>query len=145
LNTFFTFRYGNKIVNITRREAENMLTDNNQSIATNWRWRKEGDLTEMPRALHQYGYNSLPSDRYVEDGSFLRMKYVTLNYTVPQDWLRKFSVKQLNLYLTVNNLFCLSKYQGVDAEIGYNPQGLSLDESITPRSKDFTLGLTIGF
>jgi TonB-linked SusC/RagA family outer membrane protein len=145
VNTFYTFRYGNKIINITRREAENMLTDNNQSIATNWRWRKEGDLTEMPRALHDYGYNSLPSDRYVEDGSFLRLKYVTLNYSVPPIWLGKYAIKQMNLYFTINNLFCLSKYQGVDAEVGYSGMGLSKDESITPRSKDFTLGITVGF
>ncbi|MDR2683025.1 MAG: SusC/RagA family TonB-linked outer membrane protein, partial [Dysgonamonadaceae bacterium] len=114
-------------------------------IATNWRWRKEGDLTEMPRALHKFGYNSLPSDRYVEDGSFLRLKYITLNYTVPSDWVKKFAVRQMNLYLTVNNLFCISKYQGVDPEIGYDGMGLSKDESITPRSRDFTLGVTLGF
>jgi TonB-linked SusC/RagA family outer membrane protein len=145
VNTFYTYRYGNKIINSTRREAENMLTDNNQSIATNWRWRKEGDLTEMPRALHNYGYNSLPSDRYVEDGSFLRLKYITLNYTVPTSLLERFSVRQMNFYFTINNLFCLSKYQGVDAEVGYGGMGLSKDVSITPRSKDFTLGITVGF
>ena len=145
VNTFYAFRYGNKIINITRREAENMLTDNNQSIATNWRWRKEGDITGMPRALHLYGYNSLPSDRYVEDGSFLRLKYITLNYTVPSEWMKRYAVRQLNFYFTVNNLFCLSGYQGVDAEVGYGGMGLSKDESITPRSKDFTLGITVGF
>jgi TonB-linked SusC/RagA family outer membrane protein len=145
LNTFFTFRYGNKVVNIARREAESMLNDNNQSIATNWRWRREGDISWMPRALHEYGYNSLPSDRYVEDASFLRFKHITLNYTVPSNWLKKYSIKQLNLYMTINNLLCLSKYQGVDPEVGYAGMGLSQDESITPRSKDFTLGLTIGF
>ena len=145
VNTFFTFRYGNKVINITRREAENMLTDNNQSIATNWRWRREGDLTEMPRALHNYGYNSLPSDRYVEDGSFVRFKHITLNYNLPKEWINKYSIKQMNLYMTVNNLMCFTKYQGVDPEIGFGKMGLSKDESITPRSKDFTVGLTIGF
>jgi TonB-linked SusC/RagA family outer membrane protein len=145
VNTYFTFRYGNKIINITRREAENMLTDNNQSIATNWRWRREGDETYMPRALHNYGYNSLPSDRYVEDGSFVRFKHITLNYAVPTEWVRKYAIKQMNIYMTVNNLLCLTKYQGVDPEVGYGAMGLSKDESITPRSKDFTVGLTIGF
>jgi TonB-linked SusC/RagA family outer membrane protein len=145
VNTFFTFRYGNKVINITRREAENMLTDNNQSIATNWRWRREGDLTDMPRALHNYGYNSLPSDRYVEDASFVRLKYITLNYAIPTDWTRKYAIKQMNLYMTVNNLICFTKYQGVDPEIGYGSMGLSKDVSITPRSRDFTVGLTIGF
>ena len=144
-NTFFTFRYGNKIINTTRREAENMLTNNNQSIATSWRWRREGDLTTMPRALYNYGYNSLPSDRYVEDGSFLRLKNIVVNYAIPTGKLNKYSIKQMNLYMTINNLFCLTKYHGVDPEVSYDNLGLSKDESITPRSKDFTLGLTLGF
>ena len=145
VNTYFTFRYGNKVINSTRRDAENMLNDYNQSIATNWRWRREGDITMIPRALHDYGYNSLPSDRYVEDGSFVRFKHITLNYSVPTDLLRKYYIKQLNLYMTFNNVLLLTKYQGVDPEINYAGMGLSSDESITPRSKDFTLGLTIGF
>ncbi|MDR1810836.1 MAG: SusC/RagA family TonB-linked outer membrane protein, partial [Prevotella sp.] len=144
-NAYFTFRYGNKVINTTRRNAENMLSDNNQSIATNYRWRREGDITEMPRALHAYGYNSLPSDRYVEDGSFVRFKNLSLNYSVPSDWLRKYSIKQMNVYLTINNLMFLSKYQGVDPEIGYGELGLSKDTSIAPRTKDFMFGLTLGF
>ena len=71
--------YGNKIINNARRYAENMYSDTNQSIATNWRWRKDGDVTEIPRALNGAGYNWQPSDRFVEDGSFLRFKQLTLN------------------------------------------------------------------
>ena len=145
-NTYFVFRYGNKIINYTRRDAESMLTDYNQSIATNYRWRREGDQTVIPRALHEYGWNSLPSDRYVEDGSFLRFKNLTFNYAVPASRLRKYYVKQLNLSLNFNNIWCLTKYQGVDPEIGYDMKtGICGDNSITPRSKDVTLGLTIGF
>jgi len=93
---FFNFRYGNKIINIARMNAENMYYDNNQSVAVNWRWRKDGDgenskLEPLPRALHDYGYNWLGSDRYVEDGSFLRFKYLTFNYTFPATQLKKFN------------------------------------------------------
>ncbi|MDR0506215.1 MAG: SusC/RagA family TonB-linked outer membrane protein [Dysgonamonadaceae bacterium] len=144
-NAYFNFRYGNKIINTTRREAENMLTDNNQSIATNWRWRQEGDMTNMPRALHDYGYNSLPSDRYVEDGSFLRFKTLTFNYNVPSKFLNKFYVKQMNLYLTFTNLMCFTKYQGEDPEVGWDRWGVSRDESITPRPREFNVGITLGF
>ncbi len=141
---FFNFRYGNKIINAARMAAENMYFDNNQSIAVNWRWRKDGDETQMPRALHNWGYNWLGSDRYVEDGSFLRFKYLTFNYSVPPKLLKKFSVNKLSLYLTFNNLICWSKYTGVDPEVGYGSIGLSTDNSQTPRSKDFTLGVTVG-
>jgi TonB-linked SusC/RagA family outer membrane protein len=145
---FFNFRYGNKIVNMARMNAENMYNDNNQSIATNWRWRKDGDPTDMPRALYGVGYNSLGSDRYVEDGSFLRFKYLTFNYTVPSKLLKKFSLNRFNLYLTFNNLLVFTKYTGVDPEVGYgnlkDNHGMSVDNSATPRTKDFTLGITVG-
>jgi TonB-linked SusC/RagA family outer membrane protein len=142
---FFNFRVGNKIINAARMNAENMYNDFNQSIATNWRWRKEGDQTEMPRALHQYGWNWLASDRFVEDGTFFRLKYITFNYGVPTEKIKKYGLKQLSAYLTINNLFCFSKYTGVDPEVGYGGLGISTDNSTTPRSRDFTLGINFGF
>lgn len=145
---FFNFRYGNKIINNARMYAENMYNDNNQSVATNWRWRKDGDPTDMPRALYGVGYNWLGSDRYVEDGSFLRLKYLTFNYSVSSKFLKKVSLKRLNLYLTFNNLLVFTKYTGVDPEVGYgnlrDNHGMSIDGSATPRTKDFTLGITVG-
>jgi len=143
-NMFFNFRYGNKIVNRARMNAENMYGNDNQSTAVNWRWRKDGDITDMPRALYDYGYNWLGSDRYVEDGSFLRFKYLTFNYTVPSVKLKKYNINRLNLYLTLNNLFVFTNYSGVDPEVGYGSLGTSFDDAKTPRSKDLTLGLSIG-
>ena len=143
-NMFFNFRIGNKIINAARMNAENMYSDNNQSIAVNWRWREDGDITEMPRALFQYGYNWLGSDRYVEDGSFLRFKYMTFNYSVPAKLLKKFDVNKLNFYLTFNNLLVLTKYTGVDPEVNYGSLGISSDGSSTPRTKDLTFGVSIG-
>jgi len=145
LTAFFNFRYGNKIVNIARMNAENMYYLNNQSIAVNWRWRKDGDVTEMPRALYNYGYNWLGSDRYVEDGSFLRMKYLTFNYSIPKEKLNKLKMQQVSFYLTINNLWVLTKYTGVDPEVGYGSFGVSTDNSPTPRSKDATIGISVTF
>lgn len=142
---FFNFRYGNKIINSARMNAENMYYDNNQSVSVNWRWRKDGDVTDMPRALHEYGYNWLGSDRYVEDGSFLRFKYLNFNYSVNPAKLKRYGVNKLSLYMTFNNIFVLTQYTGVDPEVGYGKLGLSTDVSNTPRTKDFTLGLSLGF
>lgn len=125
--------------------AENMYTNNNQSIAVNWRWRKEGDVTEMPRALYQYGYNWLGSDRFVEDGSFLRFKYLTFNYEFPKKLVERIHLSQINTYLTLNNLCTWTKYTGVDPEISPNQFGIAEDRSNTPRSQYFTLGVTVGF
>lgn len=141
---FFNFRYGNKIVNSARMYAENMYNDDNQSIAVNWRWRKDGDETKIPRALYQSGYNWLGSDRFVEDGSFLRFKYMTFNYNVPSATLKPLGIDKVTVYLTFNNLYVLTKYTGVDPEVGYGSFGVSSDNAKTPRSKDFTLGLSIG-
>lgn len=145
MNAFFNFRVGNKIINAARMNTENMYFDNNQSYAVNWRWRKEGDITEIPRALHEAGYNWLGSDRFVEDGSFLRFKYLTFNYALPQNTLKKLNLSRLNFYLTFNNVAVWSKYTGVDPEVGYGGLGLSYDDSRTPRSKDMTFGASIGF
>jgi hypothetical protein len=124
--------------------AENMYSFDNQSIAVNWRWRKDGDKTEIPRALYQYGYNWLGSDRFVEDGSFLRFKYLQFNYNVPSEKLKHYKLDRLSFYLNFNNVALLTKYTGVDPEVGYGNFGVATDNATTPRSKDFTLGISIG-
>ena len=143
-NMFFNFRYGNKIINAARMNAENMFYDNNQSIAVNWRWRKDGDVTNMPRALHKWGYNWLGSDRYVEDGSFLRFKYLQFAYSVPPAILKPIGIKKASAYINFNNVAVWTKYTGVDPEVGYGSLGVSSDNNSTPRSKDVTLGISIG-
>lgn len=146
LNFFCTFRYGNKIINKARMEAENMYGAYNQCSTVNWRWRKEGDVTDVPRAVYQQGYNWLGSDRYVEDGSFMRMKYITLRYALPMPWVKKLGMTKASVYFTMNNVFCLTKYSGSDPEINSNTNtGVVTDNSTTPRSKDWTLGVSLNF
>ncbi len=144
-NNQFNFRYGNKIINAARMNAENMYTNNNQSRAVNWRWRVDGDLTEMPRALYKMGYNWLGSDRFVEDGSFIRLNYTQLSYSLPTKTLKKLGLSQLSFYVSANNLFCLTNYSGADPEVGYGQMGTVTDNAQTPRAKSFTGGVTIQF
>ena len=117
----------------------------NQATSVNWRWRKEGDVTDVPRAVYMEAYNSLPNDRYVEDGSFLRMKYINLRYSLDKKVLAPLGLQSASLYLTVNNLFCLTKYSGVDPEVGIGNFGMCTDNSSTPRSKDWMLGVQVAF
>ena len=144
-NNQFNFRYGNKIINKARMNVENMYSNNNQSRAVNWRWRVEGDVTEMPRALRQSGYNWLGSDRFVEDGSFIRLNYSQISYSFEPKILKKWGLSQLSLYVSANNLFCLTKYSGADPEVGYGSFGIVYDNAQTPRAKSFTGGVTIMF
>ena len=144
-NNQFNFRYGNKIINQARMQVEKMYDNNNQSRAVNWRWRVEGDITEMPRALRQTGYNWLGSDRYVEDGSFIRLNYSQLSYSLPPKVIKKWGLTQLSFYLSANNLFVLTKYSGADPEVGYGSFGIVTDGAKTPRAKSYTAGITIRF
>jgi hypothetical protein len=104
----------------------------------------DGDLTTIPRALYQYGYNWLGSDRFVEDGSFLRMKQLTLNYSFDPQKLMKYRLRQLTLSLTLNNIFTVTNYSGADPEVSPNSIGVSEDNNRTPRSRYFTFGINIG-
>ncbi|MBR6591487.1 MAG: SusC/RagA family TonB-linked outer membrane protein [Prevotella sp.] len=144
-NNQFNFRYGNKIINQARMNVENMYSNNNQSRAVNWRWRVEGDITDIPRALRQHGYNWLGSDRFVEDGSFIRLNYSQISYSFEPKLIKRLGLNQLNLYVSANNLFCLTEYSGADPEVGYGNLGIVTDNAKTPRAKSFTAGVTIQF
>ncbi len=144
-NNQFNFRYGNKIINAARMQVEKMYDNNNQSRAVNWRWRVEGDVTDMPRALRQVGYNWLGSDRFVEDGSFIRLNYSQISYSLSPKLIKRWGLTQLSLYVSANNLFCLTKYSGADPEVGYGSLGVVTDNAKTPRARSFTGGVTIQF
>ena len=147
LRANFNYRIDYDILNMARLDMEAMVSNNNQSQAVNYRWRKEGDVTSIPRAMfgNSSNYNTLISDRFVEDGSFLRLNYLQLNYSFDPKVLKNWHLKTLNFYASANNLFCLTKYSGVDPEIGYGGYGVTTDSSKTPRSKSYTVGVTIGF
>lgn len=145
INNQFNFRVGNKVVNRARMNAENMYSNNNQSMAVCWRWRVEGDETPIPRALYNYGYNWLGSDRFVEDGSFLRLNYSQFSYSVDPESIKAYGLSQLSISVSASNLFLLTRYSGVDPEVGYGSYGIATDNAQTPRSKSFTASLTASF
>ena len=146
LNAQFNYRIGNKILNLARLDAEAMINNNNQSQAVNYRWRKEGDVTSIPRAMYGTNYNTLVSDRFVENGSFLRLNYLQLSYSFDPKFVKKaIGLSGLRFYASANNLFCLTKYTGVDPEIGYGSYGAATDNGQTPRCKSYTLGITVDF
>ena len=148
LKLSFNFRMGNKIVNMARLNNESMRSNINQSKAVSWRWRKNGDETEIPRAMNAGigdSYNSLGSDRYVEKGDYLRLQYAQLNYNVPAKFCKSFGFQSLRLSASANNLFVLTKYTGADPEVSYGAYGVCYDRSKTPRAKSFTISANLGF
>lgn len=144
-NNQFNFRYGNKIINGARMNAESMYDNNNQSRAVNWRWRVEGDVTSIPRALRNAGYNWLGSDRFVEDGSFLRLNFSQIRYSLEPKVCKRLHVNSLSVFVQGSNVFCLTKYSGADPEVNYGGYGVTYDRAQTPRSKSFSAGLNVQF
>ena len=125
-----------------------MYNFDNQSTAVLRRWRKAGDVTDIPRAIINGGYNWLGSDRYVEDASFLRFRTATVRYTFDNKSLAKMKMKNLSAYLTVDNIATFTRYTGQDPEIstrGADPFRVAQDNSMTPPSRTVTLGLVAGF
>lgn len=132
---------------MARLHAESMTGNDNQSQAVNYRWRKEGDVTSIPRAMfgETSNYNTLVSDRFVESGSYLRASYFQLSYALEKKQLKALGLNRISLYASANNPFVITKYTGVDPDIsawGYDP---AIDNAQTPRTRSYTLGVTVDF
>ena len=147
LRTSFTYRWDVDVVNSSRMAFENMSSFDNQSVAVNWRWRKEGDITEIPRAVNgsSTAFNYLGSDRYVEDASYVRLSYVQLSYALEPAWLKKVGLKSLNLYASADNVFLWTKYTGLEPEVANGGEGIAYDNTKTPRPRSYTISLSLGF
>ena len=141
----FVFRWGNKIINTARMNLESMYGTQNQCASVTYRWRKDGDVTAIPRALYGTGYNYQVSSRFVEDGSFLRLNNLQISYSVPKTTLKKYGLNTLTAYVTMNNLFCWTRYTGIDPEVSAGTYTPASDGATTPRSRMITASLNFGF
>jgi TonB-linked SusC/RagA family outer membrane protein len=148
LNAFFSYRTGFSIINSTEMTTTNEFGYSNQSTAVLRRWEKPGDVTDIPRALYNAGYNWLGSSRYVQDGSFLRFSALTLRYNLDDLLAKKLGLKSAGVYVTAQNLYTFTRYIGQDPEIAARAGDIyqqPIDYSTTPASKQYTLGITASF
>ncbi|UKT65952.1 TonB-dependent receptor [Pedobacter mucosus] len=147
-NILMTFSYGNDILNGTRYAAESATGFNGSLILLN-RWRSEGDITDIPRASYSDpAGNKRFSNRWLEDGSYLRAKSVTIGYQLPNAFLAKAKVKSCRIYATGQNLFTFTKYTGYDPEASsFNSRvtEIGIDQGTYPQYRAYTLGLNVGF
>lgn len=144
LDALFTFSYGNDLYNHTRAQLESVSNYNNQSLAVLNRWKVDGQVTDVPKAaLNDPMGNSRFSDRWIEDGSYIRLRTLNLAYNIP---LKTKAIKYAKIYATGNNLFVLTKYLGYDPE--FNATGSiytqGVDTTVEPQVKSFQLGVRIG-
>lgn len=147
LRTSLHFRLGHHIINKVRHDLENMNSGNNQSKNVLHRWRYEGDDTDVPRALWGVNYNSMGCSKFVEDGSFLKIKDITLSYRVPQKFCSRLGITNAMLSLTTYNLFTFTGYSGQDPEVGIGAgaYGLAIDSSRTPPSRRVAFNISFSF
>ena len=144
---FIQYQYGNDVINGLRYNMEKMDNNDNQAISTLRRWRKQGDITNMPRALNGNNRNSQGSTRWIEDGSYARLKQLTVSYRVTNAFAKKLKMKTASAFITGMDLFTITNYTGADPEvqIGSNPSFIGVDRGEVPRQKAFTLGLNFTF
>jgi TonB-linked SusC/RagA family outer membrane protein len=148
IQAFFSYRIGYELINGTDMKSTNMSGWDNQSTAVLRRWRNPGDVTDIPRAIYGAGYNWLGSDRYVEDATFLRFRSATISYNLNKKQLDKIKLDNLRFYVTADNLLTFTKYRGQDPEInmsGGDPFAIAIDNSRTPPTRRFTLGISTTF
>jgi TonB-linked SusC/RagA family outer membrane protein len=146
LSFMFQFNYGNDIYNATRLYATQTRSGRRNMLAeVADRWTPTNASNSVP-STKGYITNDVYS-RFVEDGSFLRLKNLTLGYTLPKKWTNKFHASRLRVYVTGQNLFCLNNYSGYDPEVNSlnNPMMPSLDWGAYPKSRVFTVGLDLQF
>ncbi|BAV04559.1 TonB-linked outer membrane protein, SusC/RagA family [Filimonas lacunae] len=144
LDALFTFSQGNDIYNYTRRQLESMSGYANQLSSVNNRWRNNGQQTNMPKATWGDAMgNSRFSDRWIEDGSYFRLRNVNIAYNVP---LPSGFVKNMTVYASATNLFTLTKYLGYDPEFDATSSvyGQGVDVTLTPLYKTFQMGVRLG-
>ena len=148
MNASFHYKVGHDIVNQTKMDLENMHSKSNQAVSVNRRWREQGDVTDMPRALYNLGYNYLGSSRFVEDASFLKLRFVSVAYRLPEKWLSKIFIDDLNVFFTMYNLMTWTNYTGQNPEVSVATKDIRYigkDDSKTPPSRDISFGVNVKF
>ena len=133
---------GNKIFNANNIDLTGMSAAYNQSTDVLARWTGTGTSNSIPRAVYgDPNQNNRVSDRFVENGSYLRIKNISLSYTFPKQWLNALTIENARLTLSCENVATFTGYSGFDPEVDIN----GIDLSRYPISRTFNLGINFNF
>lgn len=133
---------GNKIFNANKIDLTGMSAAYNQTTDVLSRWYGEGTSNYIPRAVFgDPNQNNRISDRFVENGSYLRLKTISLSYNFPKEWLKVLTIENARLTLSCENVATITSYSGFDPEVGIN----GIDLSTYPISRTFNIGLNFNF
>ena len=149
LSVFLQGSYGNDVFHGSRLFLESLQGGDNQLESVTRRWQQPGDITDIPRATLDpvaAAQNKRVSSRFIEDGSYLRVKNVTLGYTINNDIMKRTLFNSVRIYFSVQNLFTFTNYTGLDPEVNYRGDDNSVigtDFFTYPQAQTFTLGLNL--
>ena len=144
LSIFIQGSYGNDIYNASRIETEGMYDGKNQSTRVLGRWKIPGQITDVPKA----NFKLLNSTYFVEDGSYLRLKDVSLSYNVKGKLLKKWGITRLQPYFTATNLLTWTSYSGMDPEVnqwGNSGTVQGIDWGTYPHCRSYVFGINVEF
>lgn len=141
-NIFFQGVAGNEVFDGTFRSD---VTSGNYPSWMLGRWTGEGTSNKYPRLALGDDTNWQVSDLYVCDGSYFRLKNITVGYTLPQNLTRKVCIERLRIYFQAENLATWTKYWGFDPEISSGATSLGVDRGVYPQARTFTIGANISF
>lgn len=138
---------GNKIYNGTRASLEGMSTVTNHSVKVLDRWTGEGTSNSIPRAVYaDPNNNNRASDRFLENGSYLRLKNITLGYTLPEKMLSKIFLSNARFFISAQNILTLTRYSGFDPEVsGVESKAAGVDRGSYPMTRTVSFGLDLRF
>ena len=154
LSVFFQGVQGNKIYNATRTATEGMIRFFNAGTQVLNAWTPTNTNTNIPRAISaDPNNNARPSPRFIEDGSYLRLKNIILSYNIPDKSLQsltKGAVKNISIYISAQNILTFTKYTGFDPEVGNRTPGSSsitngIDYAVYPQPKGYQIGINANF
>ena len=149
LNIFLQGSQGNDIYNATRIDLEGMFDSKNQSTAVLNRWTEPGQITDMPRAIGGGNVDNVRnSTRFVEDGSYLRLKSLTLSYRAIDKMQEIKAINRLSIYVTGQNLLTFTGYSGFDPEVnayGNSAVEMGIDYGTYPQARSIIVGLNVEF
>ena len=153
LNVVIDGSYGNEIYNTGKQNLQSMRFSEQQSADVANRWRNPGDQTDMPRAtLVDSNLNSFINTRWIEDGSYLRVRDISLSYNFGQNVVEKLSISGLRIYGNLKNWFTITNYTGYSPEVNRSLGGVDsvaltqgVDYGTYPQAKTFSVGLNVEF
>jgi TonB-linked SusC/RagA family outer membrane protein len=153
LNVVIDGSYGNEIYNTGKQNLQSMRFSEQQSADVANRWRNPGDQTDMPRAtLVDSNLNSFINTRWIEDGSYLRVRDISLSYNFGKNVAEKLSLSGLRVYGNLKNWFTITNYSGYSPEVNRSLGGVDsvaltqgVDYGTYPQAKTFSVGLNIQF